>query len=652
MASNTEILIKRSLANSAPSLLHQGELAFSYVSNTLFIGTSGSDDAFEIAGYRDYSANFVSGPGEYGNTTSIPIITVAANGQITAINTAVISTTLDIGGDAGGPSSVDLLSQTLTIAGGEGITSNVSGQTITLDVDTTVVRSNTAMMLQTIDGDVQISGNLTISGNVTSIDVQTLNISDPLIYLAGNNYTSDIVDIGFVGNYFDGTTQRHAGVYRHAGDKQFYVFDNYDEEPTDDLINPSDPSFRLATLHTNLTANTANARTLFVSNIIYGDTTNNTIVLAPSTSYGPGVNDQYIIVDPTAPNHIHLRAGGTIDSSTADLYLGGENTHVMVSDSAKETYISANSHTWYFRDDASIELPGQLFVSNLANARTANLVYFDAANGRFSYADDNALTPTSIANGSYSLSISSTDGMLTTNGDGLTLANGAIIKDTSGNAVAFGENAGTLSQGADSVAIGNSAGYNTQGTNAVAVGYGAGNITQGNYGVAIGNSAGGTSQGGYSVAIGNLAGGSNQGGEAVAIGSNAAGSDQGAYAIAIGSGNVGNSQGTGAIAIGRGAGYNAGNYSVALGFEAGNEDSTALGDYAIAIGYRAGYDHGYAGSIVLNASGSNLSADAAGLYINPVRYTATQDATYDGLMFYNSSTKEVRYSYTLDGGNF
>ena len=121
------------------------------------------------------------------------------------------------------------------------------------------------MSLQTIDGDVQISGNLTVSGNVTTIDVQTLNIADPLIYLASNNYTSDVVDIGFVGNYFDGA-QRHAGVFRHAGDKQFYIFDNYNIEPTANTIDPTDSSFRLATTHTNLTGNTANVvKTLSMS---------------------------------------------------------------------------------------------------------------------------------------------------------------------------------------------------------------------------------------------------------------------------------------------------------------------------------------------------------------------------------------------------
>jgi hypothetical protein len=532
--SNTEILIRRSLATNKPASLAQGELGFSYTSNALFIGTIDGDDAFEIAGYKDYSGNFYSGVGQYGSSTGVPVITVAANGQITAINTAPLSTTLNINSDAGLPSSVDLLSEVFTIAGGAGLFSSISGQTVTLDVDNTVLRTNTVIGLQTINGSVQVSGNLIVSGNVTSIDTQTLNVADPLIYLAANNYSSDIVDIGYVGNYYDGSTQRHAGVYRHASDKQFYIFDNYSTEPTNNLIDPTDPSFHLATLHTNLTAPTINVTTLYVT---------------------------------------------------------------------QNTTISEN-----------------IFAPNIPNARTGNLVYFDTANGRFTYADDNALTPTSIANGSYSLSISSTDGLMTTNGAGLTLANGAKLKDTSSNAVAFGKYAGTLSQGADAVAIGDSAGYNSQGAYSVAIGYGAGNVNQNQVAVAIGLNAGLNAQGYNGIAIGNGAAASNQG--------------------------------TGAIALGYSTGSGSGNYSIAIGHEAGKGNTSFIGANALALGYRAGYETAYAGSIILNASGSNLSSTAAGLYINPVRYTASQDVDYDGIVFYNSNTKEIRYSYSLDGGSF
>jgi hypothetical protein len=43
-------------------------------------------------------------------------------------------------------------------------------------------------------------------------------------------------------------------------------------------------------------------------------------------------NDQYIIVDPTSPGHIHLRAGGEQDDSQALLFLGGESNFVRVVD--------------------------------------------------------------------------------------------------------------------------------------------------------------------------------------------------------------------------------------------------------------------------------------------------------------------------------
>jgi hypothetical protein len=51
--------------------------------------------------------------------------------------------------------------------------------------------------------------------------------------------------------------------------------------------------------------------------------------------------DQYLIIDPTAPSHIHIRAGGEQDGSNADLFLGAENTNVMVSDNNGTVSISS-----------------------------------------------------------------------------------------------------------------------------------------------------------------------------------------------------------------------------------------------------------------------------------------------------------------------
>ena len=48
--SNTSILIKRSSVTTNPGTLKAGELAYSYVSNTLYFGTVGGNGSFNIGG--------------------------------------------------------------------------------------------------------------------------------------------------------------------------------------------------------------------------------------------------------------------------------------------------------------------------------------------------------------------------------------------------------------------------------------------------------------------------------------------------------------------------------------------------------------------------------------------------------------------------
>jgi hypothetical protein len=579
----------------------------------MFIGNPDGTSVLQIAGYRDFSANYTNGAGQYGNTTTVPIVTVGANGLITAISTAAISTELDINADSGGPSAVNLLTQTLNIAGGDGLTSSVSGQTITLNVDNTLVRANTPIVTQYIDSSVQIAGNLIVLGTETIINVDTLRVDDPLLQLAANN-TSDVVDIGFFGHYNDGV-QRHTGLYRHANDKLYYLFSNYAVEPSSNVITPFADDFALATLRSNLTANTANVL--------------NTLTLqSGSTLYANGTS---IINGAFFDNTLVVRSGNYIqlknsdNSATLDVYNSGSSgSNVLYVNSAESTFngnvtvSNANVNNNLIVTN-NLTTNQNIFAPNIPNVRTGNLVYFDTANGRFSYADDNALTPTSIANGAFSLSIQSTNGLLVHNGSGLQLANGSIIKDTTDGAVAFGKNAGTLSQGLQGVAIGESAAYNGQGAFAVAIGYGAGNINQGQTAVAIGINAGITNQGAYGIAIGN-----------------SAASGQGQYGIAIG------------YDSGQGQDQN----SIAIGTQAAKGNTTGIGVNTIAIGKLAAFESGAANSIILNASGTNLSSTTSGFFVNPVRYIATQDATYDGIVFYNSNTKEIRYSYALDGGSF
>ncbi len=169
------------------------------------------------------------------------------------------------------------------------------------------------------DGSVTIAGNLIVSGNVTTTNVQSVIISDPLIVLAGNNTTSDSVDIGFVGNYNDGT-ERHTGLFRDASDGQYKLFANLTQQLESTLtVNTADPTFALATLNARLNSGGLVSNTTHVA--ITANSTVNVAIAANSitistplagTSGGTGlaaVANQDILVGNTSNGYSKLSLG-------------------------------------------------------------------------------------------------------------------------------------------------------------------------------------------------------------------------------------------------------------------------------------------------------------------------------------------------------
>jgi len=110
-----------------------------------------------------------------------------------------------------------------------------------------------------------------------------------------------------------------------------------------------------------------------------------TIELVPEGSL---TSDQYLIIDPTAPNHIHIRAGGEQDNSSADLIIGGEDTNLLVSDTGDYVDIRTTSETstniWRFGSDGYLSGPamGGLFVSGILNGE--NDLYVQASGNEHS----------------------------------------------------------------------------------------------------------------------------------------------------------------------------------------------------------------------------------------------------------------------------
>jgi hypothetical protein len=146
--------------------------------------------------------------------------------------------------------------------------------------------------------------------------------------------------------------------------------------------------------------------------------------------------------------------------------------------------------------------------------------------------------------------------------------------------------------------------------------------------IALGSGAGLTTQGTDSVAIGTSAGQTTQGNESVAIGLNAGQTTQGSFCVAVG------------LNAGR---TSQGNTAVALGYNAG---TTSQGYNALALGYYAGYTNQAANTIILNATGvavNGVAAQTNSFYVDPIRNATGAN----GVVQYNSTTKEVTYSSTL-----
>lgn len=283
------------------------------------IGVSGdiTTDTVSFNGSADanltvtLSATDVSA-GTYGGATQIPTFVVDAKGRLTSAANVAISSSFDIAGDTGTGTVAG--GETLTFVGRDGITTVAvdANNSILVDVDNTVVRTTGG----TISGDLAITGNLIISGNTVTQDVETMKVEDSLIQLAANN-AADAVDIGFFGQYDDGTT-KYTTLFRDASDSGKYkLLTGGTTIPS--AANSVDPStYSTATLVANITGGTVSgltsaigvadggtgAGTFTAGGIIMGNDTGALSVLANSTYTLTG----------------GLAAANTISSLTVDAY--------------------------------------------------------------------------------------------------------------------------------------------------------------------------------------------------------------------------------------------------------------------------------------------------------------------------------------------
>ncbi len=373
-----------------------GDGSFSY-SNGVFTYTGPSQseanarmDAYLVGGG---GLTYTNGTFAVGAGTGITV-----NADDVAVNATYIKSLFsatDAGGDGSfsysdgvftytGPSQNEANTRIdARLSGGTGVSYSSGVISIGQAVETT---SNVTFNRITASGNVVVEGNLVVNGTTTTISATELAIEDSLIYLNANSNVTN-PDLGFVGNYNDGT-YAHTGLFRDATDGRWKFFQGYVPEP-EQTIDTSNNTFQFANVQANVFYGS------FVGNI-----TGNVSTLGnfTTTDLAEGTNLYFTAA----------RARGNISVTDA----GGDGSLSYDSGTGVITYTGPSQAEANSRIDARLSGTNGISYSSgvisLANTTAgAGLTYSSgvlavgAGTGITVNADDIALSASGVAAGTY-----------------------------------------------------------------------------------------------------------------------------------------------------------------------------------------------------------------------------------------------------------
>jgi hypothetical protein len=134
--------------------------------------------------------------GSFGSGTKIPTVTVDAKGRVTAVSETDVATTLGISVDDSNSNSIDLLTDNLSVVGGEGINTTFTDGSIVISGEDAAANNKGIASFDSTD--FTVTGGNVVANSIT-LGSSTLNLGETTSSLEGLE-SLDVDNIGINGN--------------------------------------------------------------------------------------------------------------------------------------------------------------------------------------------------------------------------------------------------------------------------------------------------------------------------------------------------------------------------------------------------------------------------------------------------------------------